>query len=236
MIPCKCQNKQEYNNQNKGKEVNNKNIEQMEPNNEEMIVKKFDIATFNQKNKYGKYEFTDANGVLVKQRIDDEFPSGKVNGYTERRSYPNSPYEYYNEYDASGNIVKSSTSFYYVNTGIAKQYDLSGNVIKETNFDLGYSFTIEMLIEKMKKEYEIDLLNKYAKVVWRYVDEKHLHIPIYKVEHSIDTPVAQYKDVYLIDGSTGEMLYKTKRPFKKDPFSASEPIEAEYAKSKETTK
>ena len=202
-----------------------------EPNSEKMIVMKFDIKAFNANSKYGVYKFIDTNGAEVEQTEESEFPSGKVTGYYEYRKYPNSPYEYYNEYNASGNIIKSSTSFYNTTTGIAKEYDSAGNIIKETDFDSGYPFSIAMLIEKMKEEYEIDLLNKKNKVVYRFLEQKYLHILMYRIEHSVDIP-PKYRDIYLIDGKTGEMLYRAKRPFREDVFNKPEPVEAEYANSK----
>ncbi len=87
----------------------------------------------------------------------------------------------------------------------------------------------------MKEEYEIDLLDAKDKSAYRYIDEECLHIPVYKVELSFETSTAMYRDVYLIDGNTGEMLHKAKRPLWEDPFNFSEPIEAEYLRMKEDT-
>ena len=231
LASCTYQHKQEPC-INQHKQINNQNTQQMEPNSEKMIVMKFDINAFNANNKYGVYKFIDTNGAEVEQTADKELPSGIVSGYYEYRKYPNSPYEYYNEYNASGNIIKSNASFYYATTGIGREYDGHGNIIKETNFDSGYSFSIAMLIEKMKEEYEIDLLNEKDKSVYRYFDEEYLHIFVYIVELRIDTPSVKYRDIYLIDANTGETLYMRKRPLEEDPFGFVEPIEEEYANSK----
>jgi hypothetical protein len=206
------------------------NMQGKEPHYAKMIIKKFDINTFNKKNKYGKYEFITVDSIEVKQYESLDSNSEKIEGYYEYRKYVDSPYEYYNEYDAYGNITKSDASFYNVSIGISKFYDLSGNTTKEINFDADFPFTVDMLIEKMKVEYDIDLLilqDKLDKSVVRYFDKEYLHIPIYIVENKMGLS----KDLYLIDGNTGKTLYKTKRPFEMDMFNIPKPVQVEYLNS-----
>ena len=210
-------------------QVNNNiynNIKSMEPNSEKMRIKKFDIDRFNKNNDDGIYQFTTSDSIEVKQVIDN-FSSGIVDGYFEHRNYINSTYTYYNRYDASGNLTLTSTSFSGVQIGIAKWYDALGNVIKEEDADIGYPFSIDMLIHKMKEEYGVDLLTRGSGYINRYQDEEYLHSPIYKVYSILEETVPYnrarnngevlyynrtYRKVYLIDGNTGVVLYITDMP------------------------
>jgi hypothetical protein len=202
------------------------NIKSMEPNSEKMRPQKFDIDRFNKNNNNGIYRFTTSDSIEVKQVLYRD-SSGKVDGYSEHRNYINSPYTYYNEYDASGNLTLTSTSFSEMLTGIGKRYDALGNVIKETDFDAGYPFSIDMLIHKMKEEYGVDLLTRGSGYANRGQDEEYLHIPTYEVYSILEETVPYsrarnngevlyynrtYRKVYLIDGNTGVVLYITDMP------------------------
>ena len=204
----------------------NNNIKSMEPNSEKMRPQKFDIDQFNKNNDDGMYLFTTSDSIEVKQVVNSDRSSGKVNHYNEHRNYINSPYTYYNRYDASGNLTLTSTSFIGVQIGIAKWYDTLGNVIKEEDADIGYPFSIDMLIHKMKEEYGVDLLN-WRGYINRGQDEEYLHIPTYEVYSIVEETVPYnrarnngevlyynrtYRKAYLIDGNTGVVLYITDMP------------------------
>lgn len=192
------------------------------------IKKKFDIATFDQKNSASRYEFIDSNGVEVMQWAYEDFPSGKVNVYIEERNYPNSPYKLTCAYDSEGNIVQSVRTFYRVYyEDVALDYDKNGNVISKTEMDIPCEFSVLELIEKMKQEYEIDLLDKANNEVSRYPENEFLNISVYEVYHVSVT----HKDVYLIDGNLGKTLYVTKRPIIGDGMQRRISIVEEYFNS-----
>ena len=196
----------------------NKNIEVMEQQEcnekkyhepETKINMKFDTVQFKQANRYGKYSFIDTDGMEVTQRVSTEFPSGKVEKYIENRSFPNSPYRFYSEYDDKGNIIKYIKSFSAFHIGVGLYYDSVGNIVKEENFDAPYPFSVNDLINKMREEYGADLLNKNNGSASRYQEKEHLGIPLYMVNYFIiDTP---FKNVYLINGNTGETMFISKR-------------------------
>lgn len=189
---------------------NNRNIQQMENNDGKMIVKKFDIKSFNANNKYGKYEFTTADGIEVIQYEITTSDSEKTIGYYENRAYINSPYKYYNEYDILGNLIISNISFYNINTGIGKWYDLSGNIVKTKNFDADYPFSINMLIEKMKNEHDIDIMDaENCKRISRAIYKEYYNTPLYSIW--IETNSTGLNICYLINGNTGETLFTTTR-------------------------
>jgi len=180
-----------------------------EPNSEKMVVMKFDIKAFNANNKYGVYKFIDTNGMEVEQHVLRKFPSGETESYYEYRCFPDSPYKFYSDYDDKGNIIEYIKSFSTFHVGIGLHYDSIGNIVKEEDFDLPYKFSLEDLIDKMKEEYDVDLLSKKTGSVNRFLEQEHLGIPVYIVNCRItDTP---FKHVYIINGTTGEMLYTTKR-------------------------
>jgi len=205
-------------------------------NNEDMVIKRLDIKHFN-KHKSGSGGDSEVviDGLRITQNevlIDPE--SKDVRLYYERRGYINSPYTYYSEYDTNGNIIKNTVSFYDIPVGVAKDYDSSGNVIKEENRDVGFPFSIEMLVEKMKKEHDIDLLKARDKWVSR-TRKGESSVPEMSAYYlvCVDIPLSSDHDIYLIDGNTGETLYKMAGAKWADVYSDDEPrsIVEEYMNS-----
>ena len=190
IISCKCQEQS--------------NINQ---NNEKMIIKQFDTAAFHAK-KRSWYEFINAEGMKVMHEVHYD-TSGRVKAYYERMRYPNSPFETVYVYAPEGYLRTTYQNFSNISIGFYKRLDREGNIIEQKNYDAPYPFTVEMLIEKMQKEYEIDLLTISEKftesIVSRYVEEKYLHIPLYTVRYFGSQDVYIY--IYLIDGNTGKTLY-----------------------------
>ncbi|QYS92304.1 hypothetical protein JJC04_07345 [Flavobacterium covae] len=95
--------------------------------------------------------------------------------------------------------------------GTNKVYDENGKLIKETNRDLPYNFSIQDLINKMQKEYKIDILDiKQTKSVFRYVEKEKVKLPLYEV-----WCYNQKNDLklicYIINGTTGETIYVGER-------------------------
>jgi len=97
--------------------------------------------------------------------------------------------------------------FYDMPVGLWKYYDDEGNLIKTRDFDKewGGSFSIEMLIDKFKKEYDVDLSvpkNSGMKVLRDSEDNK----PVYVVRIPVnDYPMAPRR-VIKVDGKTGRVI------------------------------
>jgi len=174
-------------------------------------AKQFDIKKFNAKSNGNiDYQFVDNNGMEVYQLLDEEYPSEKVNGYYEKRKYPNSAYTFVSGYDASGLLTHTITRFYDVQFGTIKYYDNSSKVIREDNLDIPYKFSVDDLIDKMKKEYDIDILNtKLIRNIKRYFEEK-INMVFYEVM-IWDLVIDGIMHIYLINGNTGETLLITNR-------------------------
>jgi hypothetical protein len=216
---------------------NIKNMETQQPNNkgtdyepQHTITMRFDIIRFENNNKYNKYRFVDSDGMEVFQWAITEFPSGKVEEYIEERNFPNSPYTFYSEYDDKGNIIKYIKLFSGFHIGIGLYYDSTGNIVKEEDFDAAYPFSVDDLINKMKEEYDADLLNNNNGYTSRGIEQEHLEMPLYIVNYFIaDTP---FRDIYLINGTTGETLYITKRFIMESDTEEEEPVLDEYIRKK----
>ena len=103
-----------------------------------------------------------------------------------------------------------SVSFSGIHIGKAYSYDSLGQITEEKDYSAPYKFKLSDLIEKMKKEYGCDLLNKErAYSVSRSKGERNLKRPWYSVYY-LDANNDMYGDEYLIDGTTGETLYTLK--------------------------
>ncbi|PKF75989.1 hypothetical protein CW752_01370 [Chryseobacterium sp. PMSZPI] len=74
---------------------------------------------------------------------------------------PNSPYKTIKTYHKNSSPKSISKIFYSFPVGIFKEYDESGKLIREVNNDTPYKFSIDDLINKIKKEYDVDIVGDY---------------------------------------------------------------------------
>ena len=173
-------------------------------------ARRFNISKFDANKKCEEYRFIDDNGMEVYQFASIESSSRKVNKYWENRKYPNTGYRFVCSYDANGLLLHSLTTFYNIEFGIVRHYDSVDNTAKEEDLNAPYKFSLDDLIDKMKDEYEIDILT--PNLIWdvnRYVIDKE-NMPFYEVSvRDLMTDLVIH--VYLIDGNTGEMLLITSR-------------------------
>lgn len=183
------------------------NFKTMKSKEEYKIIKRFDVEGYKKNNTYGRYEFTDRNGMSVIQRYSKSEANGET--YIDERHYPDSPYLYSCVYDSRGRIKVSLTEFHEMPIGKRHDYDTSGNVIKETDEDALYKFSIDDLILKMKREYNIDIEN--TEVISTFVRYKtsELDFPLYEIGHFVKHNTRCV--YYLINGNTGKTLYITER-------------------------
>ncbi|MCL1786412.1 MAG: hypothetical protein FWG38_00380 [Defluviitaleaceae bacterium] len=223
-----------------GQTNNNTNSKEMEENKDNLHdnlknyipVKEFNIEEFNAKRNRNTCRFVDEEGMEVEQTVSTEYPSGKVKKYWEHRKYPNSGYKFYSEYDANGILVETSISFYGMVTGFICFYNTSGNIINKEDWDEPYKFSIDDLINKMKTQYDIDIVDtRICSVISRGVYDKYNNTPLYSV-YLYGDPKEHQLICYVIDGNTGKTLYATTRYIRDDRKS----IIDEYFNSLKETK
>ena len=118
------------------------------------------------------------------------------------------PYTYISIYDSKTGLMLSFTKqFYMMKVGIGKQYNNIGKLIKEEDYDRGYTFTIKDLVQKILKEYKIDLEDRREENSVRRREYKGNLF--YEVDMKIkDISIDKYKYL-LIDGKTGVLLFET---------------------------
>ena len=169
----------------------------------------FDIKTFNEKqDRSGCYEYKTYD-MSIEQRAD--YDSNKqLIGYLEDCEELHTPYSYYYEYDTRGNLRHMVVSFKGFDIGNEYYYDSLGRIIKTIDHSETYKFKLSDLIEKMKKEYGCDILDKERVAdVCRSDGKEDLKRPWYSVYY-LDANDPMCGDEYLIDGTTGETLYVLK--------------------------
>ena len=169
----------------------------------------FDIKTFNEnQNRAGYYEFKTYDMSIEQRKRYDS--NKQLIGYIEYCEDLHTPYSYYYEYDMKGNLRHMSVSFCGFNIGNEYYYDSLGQITETIDYSAPYKFKLSDLIEKMKKEYGCDLLNKERTYrVSRSKGERNLKRPWYSVYY-LDANEHMSGDEYLIDGTTGETLYVIK--------------------------
>lgn len=189
-----------------------------------VIIKKMDIERFN-KNSDGDYSFTDTDGMEVRQTEDYDWDAQKIVAYYERRNYPNSPYTYVSIFNVSGILTFHYTEFYGFPIGVEQIYNEYGNSTDGKNYDTSYKFSIDDLITKMWRKYDIDILNMSR--IWsvgRYIINEQ---PFYEVSVRLSFPIIE---VYLINGNSGKTLMVTQRDTEWYPGKVEESVIDEYLK------
>jgi hypothetical protein len=132
--------------------------------------------------------------------------------FQEEQSNNKNPYLYFKTYFSITKSVKATgQNFYDLEFGIWKEYDNKGNLIKETDYDEDYKFSIDDLIKKMRIEYNYDLMNVDKTYnLNRFVDKNNTRLPLYEVYYKDETN-NQMLHSYIINGTTGEVLFATIR-------------------------
>jgi hypothetical protein len=118
---------------------------------------RFDIIKFD--NQKTRNDFFETTKDSISRMIETK------DGFYKYSNALNSPYQIKKAYFKENyNLKLEKTTFYQVPTGIYKVYDKKGKLTKEENLDV-YSFSIPDLINKLKNEFDIDLLNPKGKGV-----------------------------------------------------------------------
>ena len=179
--------------------------ESVEHNKGKNMKRYFDIKTFNEfHGRSGHHEYKTYN-MSITQRADYD-SNRQLIGYIETYEELYRPYRYYYEYDTKGNLRHMIVSFSGFHIGKGYRYDSLGRITEEKDYSAPYKFKLSDLIEKMKKEYGCDILNKERTYrVSRSKGERNLKRPWYSVYY-LDANEHMSGDEYLIDGTTGETL------------------------------
>ncbi|PAM91420.1 hypothetical protein B4N84_28350 [Flavobacterium sp. IR1] len=127
------------------------------------------------------------------------------------------PYKKIFVYYKKNKLLRSyGMQFYQFSIGIRKIYDETGILVKEIDNDKPYIFSLPQLIEKIKKEHDVDLEDlTQGCSVHRRVD-KNLKKPIYEVYLLSKEDPYSKKKYFLMDGVTGELIHTTSYPRRSD--------------------
>ena len=196
--------------------------------------RKFDIEEYRKvikKNPFADRMLrTDKNGMVIE--MNTKYDKSEIIGYREDCSYPHSPYTYSYEYNTEGYLIKSWATFYgNMRVGKMIEYDANGFKIKETDFDAPYKFSVTDLVNKMQKDYHIDLMDKQNVFSINRFDHKDLRTAYYEV--IVYGNSCAQKLFYYLDGTTGDLLFKTSRIFGDEGMKGQELPFDEYLRKKE---
>ena len=121
--------------------------------------KYFDIKTFNEKqDRSGNYRYTTYDMSIRQYALNDS--NGQLTDYVEDCKELHTPYSYYYRYDTKGRLRQMSVLFSRFFIGKAYSYDSLGRITETIDYSAPYKFKLSDLIEKMKKEYGCDILDK----------------------------------------------------------------------------
>lgn len=178
-------------------------------NSEKNIMTKFNIENFRGLSLDEKYSQS-PNDVFYKNKQESvRITTGKTNIQVERSDDVESQYKSIEIYSIKDSLlIKEGEYFSYFPIGIWREYE-NGELIKSVNYDEGFNFSIENLIKKMKKEFEIDIMNKRRTLCYRYLN-KETNKSFYEVCHRI-TDESEQLDCFLFDGNSGVLLYRVEQ-------------------------
>lgn len=184
-------------------------------------MRKFDLKAFNKHKKdsviYCRYIKINNNGDTV-----ETYLVANKDSYQETITYLNTPIIKRYMYDKyTLNMTKEVTSFYDCIIGLRKEYNEEGVLIKEINYDSPYAFSWQDLVQKMKLEYDIDLMDKLDQIknnncvssVSRnpQLMQYDIRIPCENTPHGI------LEERFEIDATTGEVITHIKNKGKAYP-------------------
>ena len=107
-------------------------------------------------------------------------------------------------------LQRKFVNFYDFCTGETKKYDEKGVLIEKQNCDINYAFSVDQLIEKVKKDYLIDLktMPLGVSVSRTFYESKHC----YSVNQKFGTAKTPSR-IIIFDGTTGAVLSDTVKPY-----------------------
>jgi len=112
----------------------------------------------------------------------------------------------------SNNILKKKIYFLTMPYGYETEYDEDGKIISKVNNEEDFAFTIDQLIDKVKRDFNIDITTPMKGLLFRKSIAGdpplyHLYIPTYEG--------SEEKRVLLFDGNTGRLLKENTGFFEK---------------------
>lgn len=113
-------------------------------------------------------------------------------------------------------LLRESLNFYDFCIGYTKIYNEIGELIEKNNCDINYLFSVEKIIEKVKKDYQIDLeINNLGVGLSRI---RYENKNCYSLTKSLGTAKSP-KRIIIFDGNSGEVLSDTIQNYneKNDP-------------------
>ncbi|MFV0329226.1 MAG: hypothetical protein ACK5KL_05260 [Dysgonomonas sp.] len=165
-------------------------------------MERFNIGEFDDNRHYNDYSFITPEGVTVFQcKVED--------GYIEEWQYSNG-YINIKYFYPDGALKIKGYRFHNLDCGVWKYYDEQGNVIKDVNWNASFKFSVEDLINMMKRSEDIDLLDGKSLFSIERYEKNNIHKSLYAIWiNSIEN--ANMVDCFMIDGDNGDILFKRSR-------------------------
>jgi hypothetical protein len=164
------------------------------------IMKKLDIKKFEKYKSGNKFEYTENDTVYTLAS------TGNDNEYCQSIKAINKNFKDIFIYDKSTlNLKREGLIFLKMPIGIHVFYDEKGKVNKQIDFDEGFTFTIDDLILKMKKNFNIDISQELKGLeISRGINQEN-SIPSYNIFIRLDNILSKNRHIE-VDGRTGEII------------------------------
>lgn len=174
-------------------------------------MRKFNLQAFHENKEdnepYCRYVTTINNGDNVEIYLAEH-----KNSYQQTITYLNTPIKKRSLYDKKTlYIIKEVESFYDCFIGFQREYNEKQELIKETNHDKPYRFSWQDLVQKMKKEYDLDLMDQKEQIrnnTCVSSISRNSQLMTYFIYIPCEfSPHGVREEKYEIDATTGKTLY-----------------------------
>ncbi|MDA6070056.1 hypothetical protein NJT12_10545 [Flavobacterium sp. AC] len=174
-------------------------------------MRKFDLEAFEKhkkdNNTYCRYITKNTNGDTI-----EIFLTEHKDSYQQTIIYLNTPIKQRFMYHKKTlTLIKEIESFYDCIIGFQREYDDEQELIKEINNDEPYKFSWQDLVNKMKNEYQIDLMDEKEQIK-NNTQVTFLSRNSQTMKYSISmpcefTPHGVIEEKFEIDAITGNTIY-----------------------------
>ena len=161
---------------------------------------KFDLKKFNENKIDSTYEYV-LKDTIIRLYEEKDF-------YKKELIANNHSFNHVFGYNKTTNsLVNEFCYFFRMPIGVWKSYNEKGSLINWKNYDEGFDFTIKELIVKLKKDFQIDLINdtNYQLLTIDRFSYKRLYF-ITSYCYLLEIASMDGTRIIKIDGETGEIL------------------------------
>ena len=154
---------------------------------------------YHQKNAVNNESIQIKDSIIIKTVMFEEDSS-----YIQYTSAKNSTLSDVKSYYKSTKLRTAGRKFFDFYIGTGQVYDEDGKMVSEINFENGYLFSVNQLVEKMRKDFNLDILDMYKPI--KVIRGTFNDSPVYFIS-TVPDPSDRFRvRMIIVDGITGKTI------------------------------